>query len=431
MNMSKQLNPAQGKSAIEKHTELINDKKYTPIIRTLIDNDQAHLFSDWCDSSADLDAKRQFLQQLIDIDTVYPGGISSYISRAKVLLQQSVIGANPYEGYSVSPPSDSVTIDDVSSMNKYELIGLQNIQYSGYVCVAGGLGERLGYKGIKLALPSEISTETTYIELYIKHILALQSYVKHVHNIDCTIPLGIMTSDDTDTLTQELLNKNNYFGMKRDQLTIFKQGKVPSMIDNSAHFTLDDKNKYVLDTKPHGHGDVHSLLYSTGVIKRWVSNGTKWIVFLQDTNGLIFHALPSAIGVSVEKNLHMNTITVPRVQGDAVGAICKLTRDSNAPNSSGLPASLTINVEYNQLEGLIGAGKKEPLQSDGKYSVYPGNTNVLVFNAVEYLPVLEASNGAISEFVNPKYNPDKQSFKKVCISYHTINHIQSHYLITD
>lgn len=43
---------------------------------------------------------------------------------------------------------------------------------------------------------------------------------------------------------------------------------------------------------------------------------------------------------------------------------------------------------------------------------YPGNINVLLFDAEKYLRVLEAKKGAISEFVNPKYNPDKKSFKK-------------------
>jgi UDP-sugar pyrophosphorylase len=32
-----------------------------------------------------------------------------------------------------------------------------------FVLVAGGLGERLGYNGIKVELPSEITTETSYV----------------------------------------------------------------------------------------------------------------------------------------------------------------------------------------------------------------------------------------------------------------------------
>ena len=43
-----------------------------------------------------------------------------------------------------------------------------------FVLVAGGLGERLGYKGIKLELPAEITTGKPFLQLYIEHILALQ-----------------------------------------------------------------------------------------------------------------------------------------------------------------------------------------------------------------------------------------------------------------
>lgn len=45
-----------------------------------------------------------------------------------------------------------------------------------------------------------------------------------------------MTSDDTYDLTVKLIKENNYFGMEQDQLIIMKQEKVPSLINNEAHF---------------------------------------------------------------------------------------------------------------------------------------------------------------------------------------------------
>jgi len=39
--------------------------------------------------------------------------------------------------------------------------------------VAGGLGERLGYDGIKVALPIELATQKTFLEYYCQYILAL------------------------------------------------------------------------------------------------------------------------------------------------------------------------------------------------------------------------------------------------------------------
>jgi UDP-sugar pyrophosphorylase len=36
------------------------------------------------------------------------------------------------------------------------------------------LGERLGYTDIKVSLPVEITTGTTYLDLYVQQILAMQ-----------------------------------------------------------------------------------------------------------------------------------------------------------------------------------------------------------------------------------------------------------------
>ena len=405
--MSRVLPTEQGKAALEANRSLLSaDEAKTADL--LLAHDQAHLFAHWpAPGQHDAD-KHRFLAQCALIESAYLGGIATYVSRAKQLLAFAQQGGNPYEGYKVQEPTDSARIDSTAAFEHYEGLGLTAMPTAAFVIVAGGLGERLGYKGIKLALPSEVVTETSFIELYIQTILALQERAR-ASSSDSTLelPLAIMTSDDTDRMTQELLQAHSNFGMSASQLTIFKQGKVPSLLDNDAHFTLEEADPYALDTKPHGHGDVHMLLYQTGIIQRWVEErGRKHVIFFQDTNGLVFRAIPAALGVSVEKGLEVNSLTVPRVQGDAVGAICKLVREAGSGKKDGeqLPDVLTINVEYNQLEGLMGKGAKEPVVPGTKNSVYPGNINVLIFDATRYLDVLKAKKGAISEFVNPKYN---------------------------
>ena len=100
--------------------------------------------------------------------------------------------------------------------------------------VAGGLGERLGYNGIKVAIPCEVTTNTSFLELYIQQILALQVscectriYIHCIENVrrsqrlcgdEVAIPFVIMTSDDTHAGTVALLTDNAYFGMNADQV---------------------------------------------------------------------------------------------------------------------------------------------------------------------------------------------------------------------
>lgn len=355
----------------------IFDARFKAVGEQLLSLDQAHLFAGW-PAPGEKDAeKRRLLDQIAQVEHAYIGGITAYVDRAKQLLKLAVVGANPYEGFRVAEPTDAVRLETRDDFDRYEAKGLEQAAHTAFVIVAGGLGERLGYKGIKLALPSDICTETTYLELYVKWILALQSRARlATGNPTLELQFAIMTSDDTDAMTRELIDRHQRFGMSASQLTVFKQGKVPSLLDNDAHFCLDEKDPFALDTKPHGHGDVHSLLYKEGIVERWVNGqpGTvvsgssatvlpvKWIVFFQDTNGLVFHSIVAALGVSAERQLHMNSITVPRAQGDAVGAICTLTRENPIPDdqltTDQLPNRLTINVEYNQLEGLLGKGVK-------------------------------------------------------------------------
>lgn len=275
------------------------------------------------------------------------------------------------------------------------------------VLVAGGLGERLGYTDIKVSLPVQITTDMTYLELYVQQILAMQRYSNKVANTNGTVPLAIMTSDDTHLKTVALLEKHNYYGTLPGQITLMKQEKVAALTDNDAHIALEEHDPYVIETKPHGHGDVHTLLASTGLAKKWRDEGRKYIVFFQDTNALCFTVTIAAIGVSEEMNFDVNSIAVPRKAKDAVGAITRLVR----PDGS----SLTVNVEYNQLEPMLKASgyKDGDVNGPDGYSPYPGNINQLVFAIPPYVDVLDKTGGLVPEFVNPKYaDAAKNKFKK-------------------
>jgi UDP-sugar pyrophosphorylase len=167
-----------------------------------------------------------------------------------------------------------------------------------------------------------MATETKYIQYYIEYILAVQKKYANGKRL----PLCIMTSGDTNAGTVKLLKENHYFGMDEDQFTLVQQGQgVPALTDNNATIALESPSK--VSTKPHGHGDVHSLLFTHKVAKKWVDNGIEWIAFFQDTNGLAFHTLPLALGVSTKFDLVMNSLAVPRKAKQAIGGISKLVND--------------------------------------------------------------------------------------------------------
>lgn len=64
-------------------------------------------------------------------------------------------------------------------------------------------------------------------------------------------------------------------------------GQVPALGDSSASLVLSSDDPFSLETKPHGHGDVHHLLLREGVAEKLKGEGFEWLFFFQDTNALV------------------------------------------------------------------------------------------------------------------------------------------------
>ena len=348
--------------------------------------------------------KKNFIEQFNYLEKATPGGIKDYIKRAKILLEESKNNINPFKDYTPEVP---LGFDiKVGSDQFYELdkLGFEQIENTVFVLVAGGLGERLGYPDIKIGIETDLITKRKFIEIYIEYIKAFENRIKKNKKKDENwfIPLCIMTSDDTHNKTLELLNKNKNFGLKENQISIVKQEKCPAILDNECHLALI-KDKLILETKPHGHGDIHYLLYKSEKVKNWIKEGKKYLVLFQDTNILSFNCIPSSIGTSIKLNLDINSICVPRKPKDAIGAICKLVKKDGT--------SITNNVEYNQLDSLL----KEKYNKEGDVpnkdgiSDFPGNINIIIFKLDTYIKSLEETKGLIPEFVNPKYTDETRT----------------------
>lgn len=268
--------------------------------------------------------------QLADLDASYPGGLAAYLTKAKKLLKESAEGANPFaEFQAVVPDGELLTYDDSGSssmkFSEAEQAGLEAVRGVVFVLVAGGLGERLGYSGIKLSLETNVCTNKSYLEVYVRYIQAMQ-YLCRLKTGDNSvqIPLVIMTSGDTDAPTRQLLKDNNNFGMPAENLCIVTQDKVAALKDGAAGLALDDDDRWTVQTKPHGHGDVHHLLYREGLVDAWEEQGKTHVIFLQDTNALVINSVVPTLGVSVTKGFCMNSICIPRLAGEAAGAIARL-----------------------------------------------------------------------------------------------------------
>ena len=176
----------------------------------LIEAGQKHLFAHWSKSGVDSRKKKRMLKQLLKLDRCTAGGLLGYLERAKALLQASREQRNPLEGFEPDvPEGTNLTIGD-SEYLELETAGLPSVGDCAFVLVAGGLGERLGYNGIKIGLPYESLSGKCFMELYAQTILAYENKGRAGRRIN----LAIMTSDDTHEKTLELLEVSVAAGQK-------------------------------------------------------------------------------------------------------------------------------------------------------------------------------------------------------------------------
>lgn len=386
-------------NAIEKLLESLEGESAARI-RGLLDAGQAHLFEHWDHPEATDRDRKAFLDQLQEVDRGYPGGLVNYIQNARRLLAEAKAGVNPFEGFVPEQP-DVVDLSDFRDRyHRMEALGMEAFDRTAVVLVAGGLGERLGYDGIKLGIPVEVLENTTYLEHYARCLLAMEARM----NRPKPVPFVIMTSKDTHDRTVKAFKENNWFGLNPDQVHLLRQGMVPALADNDGRLAMD--GPFSLQLKPHGHGDVHMLLHTHGVAETLLKEGIDYLVFIQDTNGQVFNVLPAAVGVSIDQSYDFNSVAVNRVPGEAVGGLARLVKGGR---------QMTLNVEYNQLDPLLKStiSPEGDVAGENGFSLFPGNINVLVIRNEPYVRILRESKGIIAEFVNPKYTDAKRNhFKK-------------------
>ena len=87
------------------------------------------------------------------MNQVTPTGMKAYLQRGRKLLAASMKGFNPFDKYKPEVPTGIFLKPGEEKFDHYEKEGLKELSRTGFVLIAGGLGERLGYSGIKIDLP--------------------------------------------------------------------------------------------------------------------------------------------------------------------------------------------------------------------------------------------------------------------------------------
>ena len=125
------------------------------IITLYTEYGQEHLFhKKYFNAKSPPSMRRQLAQQLESLDREYvDGGLVGCIKNVRTLLNNSKNNVNPLDGW--KPTLDTTTAGKAFTLGtpdyrEMEAKGLPELGAVGFVLVAGGLGERLGYSGIKV-----------------------------------------------------------------------------------------------------------------------------------------------------------------------------------------------------------------------------------------------------------------------------------------
>ena len=146
------------------------------LAKLLLKCGQSHLFAEWEPLGTADEKKHAFFVQLQSMHEAYPGGLEAYVQNARRLLAASAAGANPLEGWTPSVPPEGLGVQltpGEAEFERYEKLGLEAAVHLAFAVPAGGLGERLGYSGVKFSVPAEISSGASVLQVRLALYLQL------------------------------------------------------------------------------------------------------------------------------------------------------------------------------------------------------------------------------------------------------------------
>lgn len=260
---------------------MISFPGYDSLIKKVYDYKQEHVFSAW-DNLSDSE-KKLLLEDLSDVDF-------DLLDNLYKMTGQSLDAQQPYG------PAEYIRVpvkDDQKALQEDAKAAGEDAIRNGMCCafvVAGGQGTRLGYDGPKGAYKITPVKEKSLFQVHSEKILMSS------RKYGVTIPFLVMTSQLNHDATRDHFEQNNYFGLDRDSVILFKQGMIPS---------LDANGKLILSSacslckNPDGHGGSLTALQSNGILERLSSKGIEYISYFQVDNPLVKIIDPVFVGYHV------------------------------------------------------------------------------------------------------------------------------------
>ncbi len=180
--------------------------------------------------------------------------------------------------------------------------------------VAGGQGTRLGWDDPKGTFPATPIGRKPLFQIFAEQLRRTEGLYEAV------VPWYIMTSGANHAVTQDFFEAHDYFGLGRENVTLFPQGMMPS-IGFDGKLLLGEK--YALALNPDGHGGSLTALAKSGALSDMARRGVMQISYFQVDNPNVRCIDPLFIGLHVGDGADMSSKMLRKVSPkEKVGVFC-------------------------------------------------------------------------------------------------------------
>lgn len=301
------------------------------------------------------------------------------------LVASLVNSSNKDEGidFSALEPAPYISIpDDVdqdADWQEAKELGEQALR-NGKVAaftVAGGQGTRLGYDGPKGTFPVTPVKDKSLFQVFAEKIQAAR--LKY----GCSLPWFVMTSDVNHAATVEFFSENAHFGLSKESITFFRQGRMPA-VDMEGKIILESKESIAMS--PDGHGGALRALDRSGSFQAMADQGIEYLSYFQVDNPLVQPVDPYFIGFHIKSGSTLSSKMLPKAyEKEKLGHFCVLNGVSQVVEYSDMPDELcALRDSDGRLSFRAGSIAIHVISVDfARTLVAPGSTVALPFHRAD------------------------------------------------
>ncbi|BCS89120.1 UTP--glucose-1-phosphate uridylyltransferase [Pseudodesulfovibrio sediminis] len=245
---------------------------------------------------------KQFEQKMVD-----DSAPAIVINAFKKHLAQFIEGNQACLAEDDIAPVFSHELPSLHTMDRYKDDGIAALPNTAIIKLNGGLGTSMGLDGPKSFLP--IKEGRTFLDLILSQVELMRT------EFGAQLPLLFMNSYWTEEQTNERL-KNVINGDPNIPLS-FQQHRYPRIrVDNMSPLQMEGAPEY--DWNPPGHGDIYTSLLTSGLMRRLLLLGYRYVfVSNSDNLGAIFN--PALLGYMVRKKIPFLMEVCERTSQDRKG----------------------------------------------------------------------------------------------------------------